>query len=44
MATIIVSLPAPMKDWIENQVKNGKFSGVSDYSRDLVRRDQTRKD
>lgn len=44
MATVTVSLPDPMKDWIEAQAKNGQFSGVSDYIRDLVRRDQSRKD
>ncbi|MBN4083133.1 type II toxin-antitoxin system ParD family antitoxin [bacterium AH-315-B06] len=44
MATVTVSLPDPMKDWIEAQAKNGQYSGVSDYIRDLVRRDQSRKD
>ena len=44
MATVTVSLPDPMKDWIEAQASNGQFSGVSDYIRDLVRRDQSRKD
>lgn len=44
MATVTISLPDPMKDWIEAQAGNGQFSGVSDYIRDLVRRDQSRKD
>jgi len=44
MATVTISLPDPMKDWIEAQAGNGKFSGVSDYIRDLVRQDQSRKD
>ncbi|NKB57112.1 MAG: type II toxin-antitoxin system ParD family antitoxin [Alphaproteobacteria bacterium] len=44
MATVTVSLPDPMKEWIETQARNGQFSGVSDYVRDLVRRDQARKD
>jgi len=44
MATVTISLPEPMKDWIEVQASNGQFSGVSDYIRDLVRRDQSRKD
>ncbi|MDE0943285.1 MAG: type II toxin-antitoxin system ParD family antitoxin [Alphaproteobacteria bacterium] len=44
MPTVTVSLPGPMKDWIESQANNGQFSGVSDYIRDLVRRDQGRKD
>ena len=44
MATVTISLPGPMKDWIEGQASNGQFSGVSDYIRDLVRQDQSRKD
>ena len=44
MATVTISLPDPMKDWIEAQAGNGQFSGVSDYIRDLVRQDQHRKD
>lgn len=44
MATVTVSLPERMKDWIEAQANNGQFSGVSDYIRDLVRRDQSRQD
>ena len=44
MATVTISLPDPMKDWIEAQAGNGQFSGVSDYIRDLVRQDQYRKD
>lgn len=44
MATVTISLPGPMKDWIEGQANNGQFSGVSDYIRDLVRQDQGRKD
>jgi len=43
MATVTISLPDPMKDWIEGQASNGQFSGVSDYIRDLVRQDQGRK-
>ncbi len=44
MATVTVSLPEPMKDWIEAQAGNGQFSGVRDYIRDLVRREQSRSD
>lgn len=44
MATVTVSLPDPMKDWIEAQAANGQYGGVSDYIRDLIRRDQNRKD
>ena len=42
MATMNVSLPAPMKTWVEAQLKDGKFSNTSDYVRHLIRRDQER--
>lgn len=42
MATMNVSLPAPMKDWVERQTKSGRYSNASDYVRDLIRRDQDR--
>lgn len=37
-----VSLPAPMKDWVEGQAQTGRYSNASDYVRDLIRRDQER--
>jgi antitoxin ParD1/3/4 len=40
MATMNVSLPDPMKAWVEAQVETGHFSNASDYVRDLIRRDQ----
>ena len=42
MATMNVSLPSPMKDWAEQQAKGGRYSNVSDYVRDLIRKDQDR--
>ncbi len=42
MATMNVSLPGPMKDWVEQQTKGGRYSNASDYVRDLIRRDQER--
>jgi len=44
MATMNVSLPEPMKDWVEAQAKTGRYSNASDYVRDLIRRDQARND
>lgn len=35
-----VSLPDPMKEWVENQVGGGTYSNASDYVRDLIRKDQ----
>ena len=42
MATMNVSLPDAMKEWVETQARGGRFSNASDYVRDLVRRDQER--
>ena len=42
MATMNVSLPSEMKDWVEAQVKTGRYGNSSDYVRDLVRKDQER--
>jgi antitoxin ParD1/3/4 len=42
MATMNVSLPNPMKDWVEAQARTGRYSNASDYVRDLIRRDQER--
>lgn len=44
MATMNVSLPEPMKEWVESQVNGGKYSNSSDYVRDLIRRDQSAHD
>jgi antitoxin ParD1/3/4 len=40
MATMNISLPDPMKAWVEEQTKDGRYSNSSDYVRDLIRRDQ----
>jgi antitoxin ParD1/3/4 len=42
MATMNVSLPDAMKDWVEAQARAGRYSNSSDYVRDLIRRDQDR--
>ena len=42
MATMNVSLPDPMKHWVEAQARTGRYSNASDYVRDLIRRDQGR--
>ncbi len=40
MATMNVSLPDAMKQWVERQARSGRYSNASDYVRDLIRRDQ----
>jgi antitoxin ParD1/3/4 len=42
MATMNVSLPDAMKNWVEAQTRGGRYSNASDYVRDLIRRDQER--
>lgn len=44
MATMNVSLPDAMKDWVEGQAATGRYSNASDYVRDLIRRDQERRE
>ncbi|OUS14103.1 hypothetical protein A9Q89_01150 [Gammaproteobacteria bacterium 53_120_T64] len=40
MATMNISLPDPMRDWVEAQIKTGHYANNSDYLRDLIRKDQ----
>lgn len=42
MATMNISLPDKMKQWVEEQVATGRYANASDYMRDLVREDQDR--
>ncbi|WP_294533777.1 type II toxin-antitoxin system ParD family antitoxin [uncultured Rhodoblastus sp.] len=44
MATMNVSLPDPMKAWVERQAESGLYGNASDYIRDLIRKDQERKE
>lgn len=43
MATLNISLPDPLKEFVEEQVADGVSPSTSDYIRDLVRDDQKRK-
>lgn len=43
MQTMNISLPDPMKHFIEEQMSTGSYSSVSEYVRELVRADQKRK-
>ena len=40
MATMNVSLPDPMKEWVNAQAEAGRYGNASDYVRDLIRHDQ----
>jgi antitoxin ParD1/3/4 len=39
-----ISLPNPMKDWVNTQTIDGRYANASDYVRDLIRKDQERLD
>ncbi|MCE2564585.1 type II toxin-antitoxin system ParD family antitoxin [Komagataeibacter sp. FNDCF1] len=41
MASMNVSVPDPMRDWVQRRIDSGQYASVSDYVRDLIRRDQT---
>ena len=40
MATMNISVPDPMKDWVQSQVETGTYANISAYIRDLIRKDQ----
>jgi len=44
MGTMNISLPDPMKIWVEEQAKTGRYANSSDYVRDLIRRDRARRE
>ena len=44
MATMNISVPDPMKDWVQAQIEEGKYASSSDYVRDLIRKDQEDKE
>ena len=44
MSRLTISIPDQMNDWVEAQVSAGRYGNVSEYFRDLVRRDQERRD
>ena len=31
MATMNISLPAPLAEWIEERIRNGQYANASDY-------------
>ena len=44
MATMNISLPDSMRDWVESRIDTGLYSNNSDYVRDLIRKDQLREE
>lgn len=43
-ATMSVSPPAPIKDWVEGMSHDGRFGNASGYVRHLICKDQARQD
>ncbi|MBP7339862.1 type II toxin-antitoxin system ParD family antitoxin [Niveispirillum sp.] len=44
MATMNVSVPDRMRDWVQSRIDSGQYASASDYIRDLIRRDQMGQD
>jgi len=42
MTNVNVSLPEPMKEWLESEVKRGNYGTVSEVVRSLIREAQRR--
>ena len=42
MATMNISLPKKMRDWVEKRASEGSYANSSDYVRDLIREDEER--
>ncbi len=40
MASMNVSLPDLMRDWVQGRIDSGKYASVSDYVRHLIRLEQ----
>jgi len=40
MASMNISVPDAMREWVQNRIESGDYASVSDYVRDLIRRDQ----
>lgn len=44
MATLNISMPDAMREWIDAQIDSGEYANASDYIRDLIRHDQRQRD
>jgi len=39
-----ITITNQMDDWVKGQVESGKYGNDSEYFRDLIRKDQSKKD
>lgn len=43
MQSMNISLPEPLKQFVDGQIAQGRYSSVSEYIRELIRADERRK-
>jgi antitoxin ParD1/3/4 len=43
LQTMNISLPEPLKDFVDHQIAEGRYSSVSEYIRELIRSDEKRR-
>ena len=43
MQSMNISLPDPLKQFVDRQIAQGRYSSVSEYVRELIRADEKRK-
>ncbi len=43
MESMNISLPEPLKQFVEGQIAEGRYGSVSEYMRELIRADEKRK-
>ena len=43
MQSMNISLPDPLKQFVDDQIAEGRYSSVSEYVRELIRADEKRK-
>lgn len=43
MESMNISLPEPLKQFVDGQISSGRYSSTSEYVRELIRADEKRK-
>jgi antitoxin ParD1/3/4 len=44
MATMNISLPEKLKEWVEQEAASGAFSNTSEFLRDILRKEKERRE
>jgi antitoxin ParD1/3/4 len=42
MASMTVSMPETLREWVQQRIAAGQYASLSDYVRDLIHQDQIR--